>query len=115
MLLQAVALDSGSVAEDWKNVAKAVKRERTARGWSIRDACAVADVSPTTWINAEKGMRISDLSRAAIARALDKGEEWFDELLGGGTADDEVIDVTGLSADDKAHLRAIVERLKTQR
>ena len=117
LLLQGVALDTDGVSDHRDSAAKAVKQERIGRSWSIRDACAAAGVSQTTWINAEKGLRISDLSRAAIERALDKPSGWFDELLAGGPAPnghnvDEVVDLTGLTEDDKAQVRAIVERFK---
>lgn len=60
-----------------------VKQARLSAGWSIRDACAKAGVSTTTWINAEKGMRISPLSRQSIASALGWPDGAVDRLLQG--------------------------------
>lgn len=116
--MHGVAGDTAGVTDDWGAAAQAIKRERKARGWSIRDACAVADISPTTWINAEKGMRISELTQAAIERALGWPDDEITRLVSGGRRDPdtgELIDATGLSEADKDVIRAMVERLKARR
>lgn len=47
-----------------------MKQRRAEIGLSQRRAAIRADISPTTWANLENGEAISDVSAAAISRAL---------------------------------------------
>lgn len=100
---------------DGAKIAAAIRAARNARRWSIRDACAVADISPTTWINAEKGIRVSDLTRTAITQALGWPEDAFVRLAAGATVGDLEAQREGTpSADNHAPPWAL-ELLEEQR
>lgn len=124
--MQTVAVHDQSVDNNWDAVAKAVKHERLARRWSIRDACAVAGVSTTTWINAEKGMQLAPLTLTAISQAFDWPDGATDRLLAGeslespqptASTDDESWDdlKSSLSEEGRAAVRAIIEQLRAKR
>lgn len=75
------------MSENWAFAGEMVKRERLRNVWSMRDACAAADVSPGTWVNIEKGLSISDLSMVRIENAYGWPEGSFARLLDGEDPD----------------------------
>lgn len=109
------------MGNDWEHAAGAVRRARSQRRWSIRDACAAAGLSPTTWINVEKGLRVSPLTQAAVAQALGWPEDAFDVLLAGEELPTPPPDAeswddlkSSLSEEGRAAVRAVIEQLRSK-
>lgn len=84
-LFQPVPCNAHPVATGWDRVAETVKRRRTSLGLSQRQAARLADdISPTTWQSLEThGQAVSDLTAAAMSRALGWREDSFELILKG--------------------------------
>lgn len=128
-LFQPVSCHAHPVTDAWGRVAETVKRRRTSLGLSQRQAARLADdISPTTWQSLEThGQAVSDLTAAAMCRALGWREDSFElirrgrkpiedgEPPRGGSAGDRLRVLEAEMAEVKAQLRGLIELMREPR
>lgn len=77
---------------NWAKVGAAVKQRRSELKISQRRLAHLADISPTTVANLEKGQAVNTITAVSIAGALSWPPDAID-LLADGTTADELPDV----------------------
>ena len=111
-------------SEQSTELAEAVEQRRRELGLTIGDFAAAAGLTRQGLDPIRRGVvkQYEDRTLFGVARALRWAGDWYDRILAGddpaelatpnGHDVDEVVDLTGLTEDDKAQIRAIVERFK---